>query len=65
MEITLTATPLNDVVTVIQREIGALALNEIVHCFQDKEEIRIRRVHHSADGCLAHPGFARRESSAI
>jgi type III restriction enzyme len=36
---TLTATPLNDVVTVIQREIGALALNEIVHCFQDKEEI--------------------------
>lgn len=36
----LTATPLHDVVTVIQREIGALAVNEIVHCFQDKEEIQ-------------------------
>lgn len=38
-ENTLTATPLNDVVTVIQRETGPLAVNEIVHCFQDKEEI--------------------------
>ena len=36
----LTATPLHDVVTVIQRETGALAVNEIVHCFQDKEEIQ-------------------------
>ncbi len=36
----LTATPLNDVVTVIQREIGPLAVNEVVHCFQDKEEIQ-------------------------
>ncbi len=36
---TLTATPLNDVVNVIQREIGPLAINEIVHCFQDREEI--------------------------
>lgn len=36
----LTATPLHDVVTVIQREIGPLAVNEIVHCFQDKEEIQ-------------------------
>ena len=27
-------------VTVIQREIGPLAVNEIVHCFQDKEEIQ-------------------------
>ena len=36
----LTATPLHDVVTVIQREIGPLALNEVVHCFQDKEEIQ-------------------------
>lgn len=36
----LTATPLHDVVAVIQREIGALAVNEIVHCFQDKEEIQ-------------------------
>ena len=39
-ESTLTATPLHDVVTVIQREIGSLAVNEIVHCFQDKEEIQ-------------------------
>lgn len=36
----LTATPLHDVVAVIQREIGPLAVNEIVHCFQDKEEIQ-------------------------
>lgn len=36
----LTSTPLNDVVTVIQREIGPLAVNEIVHCFQDREEIQ-------------------------
>lgn len=35
----LTATPLHDVVKVIQRETGPLAINEIVHCFQDKEEI--------------------------
>jgi type III restriction enzyme len=39
-ETTLTATPLHDVVTVIQRETGPLAVNEIVHCFQDKEEIQ-------------------------
>ena len=39
-ENTLTATPLHDVVGVIQREIGALAVNEIVHCFQDREEIQ-------------------------
>ncbi len=39
-ENTLTATPLHDVVTVIQRETGPLAMNEIVHCFQDKEEIQ-------------------------
>ena len=37
---TLTATPLHDVVTAIQRESGPLATNEIVHCFQDKEEIQ-------------------------
>src|ERR1017187_4114262 len=37
---TLTATPLHDVVTVVQRETGPLAVNEIVHCFQDKEEIQ-------------------------
>jgi type III restriction enzyme len=36
---TLTATPLDDVVKVIQKETGPLAVNEIVHCFQDKEEI--------------------------
>jgi type III restriction enzyme len=39
-EDTLTATPLHDVVSVIQRETGPLAVNEIVHCFQDKEEIQ-------------------------
>jgi type III restriction enzyme len=36
----LTRTPLHDVVKVIERQTGALALNEIVHCFQDKEEIQ-------------------------
>lgn len=35
----LTATPLHDVIRVIEREIGPLKINEIVHCFQDKEEI--------------------------
>jgi type III restriction enzyme len=39
-ENTLTATPLHDVLTVIQRETGPLAVNEVVHCFQDKEEIQ-------------------------
>ena len=39
-EDTLTATPLHDVMTVIQRETGPLAVNEVVHCFQDKEEIK-------------------------
>jgi type III restriction enzyme len=38
-EATLTATPLNDALTVIQRVTGPLALNEVVHCFQEKEEI--------------------------
>ena len=36
----LTATPLDDVVAVIKREMGPLGVNEIVHCFQDKEEIQ-------------------------
>lgn len=39
-EKTLTATPLEDAVRVIQRVTGRLAVNEIVHCFQDKEEIQ-------------------------
>lgn len=39
-ENTLTATPMEDAVRVIQRETGPLAVNEIVHCFQDKEEIQ-------------------------
>ncbi len=39
-ENTLTATPLEDAVRVIQRETGPLAVNEIVHCFQDREEIQ-------------------------
>ncbi len=37
---TLTATPMEDAVRVIQRETGPLAVNEIVHCFQDKDEIQ-------------------------
>lgn len=36
----LTTTPLDDVVTVIRRVTGPLTVNEIVHCFQDKEEIQ-------------------------
>ncbi len=36
----LTATPMEDAVRVIQRETGPMAVNEIVHCFQDKEEIQ-------------------------
>ena len=39
-ENTLTATPMEDAVRVIQRETGPLSANEIVHCFQDKEEIQ-------------------------
>jgi len=41
----LTTTPLDEVVTVIQRVTGPLAVNEIVHSFQDKEEI-------SHGGCI-------------
>ena len=36
----LTRTPLNDVVRVIERQIGTLGINEIVHCFQDQQEIQ-------------------------
>lgn len=36
---TITRTPLNEVVRVIERQSGPLALNEIVHCFQDESEI--------------------------
>ena len=36
----VTATPLHEVVRVIERQTGPLALNEIVHCFQDKEELQ-------------------------
>ncbi len=36
---TVTRTPLNDVVRVIERESGALGLNEIVHCFQEPGDI--------------------------
>lgn len=35
----ITRTPLNDVVRVIERQSGPLGLNEIVHCFQDSTEI--------------------------
>jgi type III restriction enzyme len=37
---TLTRTPLNDVVRVIERQTGPLALHEIVHCFQSREDIQ-------------------------
>ena len=37
----LTRTELNDVVRVIERESGTLGLNEIVHCFDGKEEIKV------------------------
>jgi type III restriction enzyme len=36
----LTRTPLHDLVRVIQRQSGPLQVNEIVHCFQDKDEIQ-------------------------
>ncbi len=36
----ITRTPLADVVRVIERESGPLALNEIVHCFHDENEIQ-------------------------
>jgi type III restriction enzyme len=36
---TLTSTPMEDAMSVIQRVTGPLAVNEVVHCFQDKEEI--------------------------
>lgn len=39
-ESTLSATPLHDVVTAIQRVLGKLAISEIVHCFQDREDIQ-------------------------
>lgn len=46
---TLTRTNLPDVVRVIERQTGTLAVNEIVHCFQDQAEIEaagriIRRI---------------------
>jgi len=37
----LTRTSLEDVVRVIERQTGPLALNEIVHCFQDPGELQI------------------------
>lgn len=37
---TLTRTNLPDVVRVIERQSGTLAVNEIVHCFQDQTEIQ-------------------------
>ena len=36
----LTRTPLDDVVRVIERQTGTLALHEIVHCFQSREDIK-------------------------
>jgi type III restriction enzyme len=37
----LTRTSLEDVVRVIERQTGSLAVNEIVHCFQDPGELQI------------------------
>jgi hypothetical protein len=37
----LTRTPLGDVARAIERHSGPLALNEIVHCFQDQTEIEV------------------------
>lgn len=37
----LTRTSLEDVIRVIERQTGPLALNEIVHCFQDSSELQI------------------------
>jgi type III restriction enzyme len=37
----LTRTSLEDVLRVIERQTGSLAVNEIVHCFQDPGEIQI------------------------
>lgn len=39
-ESTLTRSPLNDIVRVIERHSGPLGLNEIVHCFQEKNDIQ-------------------------
>ncbi|NVO12399.1 MAG: DEAD/DEAH box helicase family protein [Rhodoplanes sp.] len=36
----LTRTPLDDVVRVIERQIGQLGPHEIVHCFQNREDIQ-------------------------
>lgn len=38
---TVTRTNLADVIRVIERQSGPLAINEIVHCFQDQSEIKI------------------------
>jgi type III restriction enzyme len=38
---TLTRTNLWDVVQVIERKTGPLALNEIVHCFQDQSDVQL------------------------
>lgn len=39
-ESNLTRSPLNDIVRVIERQSGPLGLNEIVHCFQEKNDIQ-------------------------
>jgi type III restriction enzyme len=38
-EYSVTRSPLADVVSVIERQTGSLAVNEIVHCFHDQNEI--------------------------
>jgi type III restriction enzyme len=40
-EQTLTRTNLSDVVRIIERQSGPLAINEIVHCFQEQSDIQV------------------------
>ena len=35
----VTRSPLGDIVRVIERQVGPLSANEIVHCFQDRAEL--------------------------
>jgi len=37
----ITRTPLEDVINVLERQMGTLVLDEIVHCFQDSSDLQI------------------------
>ncbi|HSL05255.1 MAG TPA: hypothetical protein VK901_17135, partial [Nitrospiraceae bacterium] len=62
---TLTRTNLADVVRVIERQSGSLAVNEIVHCFQDQHEIQVGEHIIRKAGSLAHSGQHRGQGGAI